>query len=276
MMGKLSTYWYLMLAEMSSRASVIKIKINGLCVNKCSFCMFHSDPRRLEVADLERFFDMLDQPGYRRIDINGGEPSMHPGFAEVCAFLRTRRTGGVRLYLGTNLIPFARNSEKYRRRWQAALDTYDIVSVGCDDEHGNIEHLENLGPEIVQSGRLLFVNVMEDHCSPETRQRVVALKERLGMRVTYSSVHHYPQAGRAQSNRQAPCRRRTKELLLNCDGNAYFCFHQEFARPLFNLHTVTRQDLNYYLNEYDPPPYEFCAQCPLYSPERQIPLLSRR
>lgn len=268
MMQKLRKYWSLATAEMGRRASVVKIKINGQCVNKCSFCMFHDDPRKLEVEHLARLFDMMERPRYRRIDINGGEPTLHPRFIEISGYLKEQSQGRILLYLGSNLIPLAKPSRRAARFRQAALDTYDVISVGCDDEHHNIDCLEQLGPEIVESGHLLFVNVMEDFCSPETRRRVVALRDRIGMRVTFSKVHHYYEERPLINDVSVPCNRRTKELLVNCDGNTYFCFHQEFEEPLCNLHTVSPERLNYVLNEYDPPPYRFCASCPCYKPER--------
>ena len=41
-----------------ARSSTIKIKINGLCVNRCVFCQFNSDPSLLEVKDIEYFFSL--------------------------------------------------------------------------------------------------------------------------------------------------------------------------------------------------------------------------
>jgi hypothetical protein len=37
--------------------------------------------------------------------------------------------------------------------------------------------------------------------------------------------------------------------------------------PLFNLFTVDRKELNYYMNEFDPERYQFCSYCPDYKPE---------
>ncbi|MBW2368587.1 MAG: radical SAM protein [Deltaproteobacteria bacterium] len=271
MMRKLKTYYALLSTEVASRASVIKIKINGQCVNRCAFCQFHSDRRRLEVEDLTVFFDKIQTPRYKRIDINGGEPTLHPHFSEICDFLKDRFEGKTVLYLGTNLIPLARranSSATFQKRYEKALNTFDVISVGCDDEHGNIEALEQLGPEIIESGRLLFVNVVKDYCSPETKQRILSLQKRLGMRVTFSDVHHFYTNRQVINDTTVPCNRRAKELLMNCNGDAYFCFHQELEQPLFNLFTVTSEALHYFLNEHVPEPYRFCACCPCYRPHK--------
>jgi hypothetical protein len=262
---RLRTYLALAAAEVSTRTSIVKVKINGRCVNRCCFCPFHSDPHLLEADDLTRLFDMIERPRFHRIDINGGEPTLHPRFAEIAALLRQRFGGRVVLHLGSNLIPLAPRGPRARRRLQVALDGFDMLSVGCDDEHRNVHCLEQLAPEIVGSGRLLCVNVMEQYCSADTRRRILAVRDRVGMRVSFSQVHHFYAERPRPNDTSVPCRHRTRELLVNCNGDAFFCFHQEMEAPLFNLHTVTRDALNWYLNDYLPEPYRFCAACPCYS-----------
>lgn len=261
-------YWQLLAAEVQTRAPVIKIKINGLCTNRCVFCPFHSDPEKLEVEDLARFFDMIENPKYRRIDINGGEPTLHPRFLEICAFLRDRFKGKVALHLGTNLIPVARKDERWSRVLEEVLRTFDMISVGCDDEHKNIHHLEELAPIIVGNGIRLSVNVMADYCSEDIKDRIVALKKAVGFRVSYSDVHHYYEDRAVVNTAMIPCRRQVHEFMLNCNGEGFFCFHQEFEEPVFNLHTVEKEELNYFLSEYVPDPYRFCGTCSLYKPKR--------
>ena len=155
MIKKLRTYTNLFAAEISRRASVLKMKINGRCVNNCVFCLFHKDSNRLEVQDIANFFNKLTKPRFRRTDINGGEPTIHPHFLEICALLRQRFGGKIPLRLGINLIPLARRRDRsstFAKRFEAVLDTFDVILVGCDDEHHNIEYLEELGPEIIQAG----------------------------------------------------------------------------------------------------------------------------
>jgi hypothetical protein len=259
-----------------SRASVIKLKINGVCVNKCVFCPFHSDPHRLEPEDLCHFFDMMEKPNHHWIIINGGEPTIHPRFLEICAFLKERFKGRNFLALGTNLIPLARPFGKYPKIYRTILDTYERIEVGCDDEHRNIDILERLAPEIIQSGLWLDVNVMSQYCSDSTKHRILALRDRLNFNVTFSGVHHYYKDQPVVNNVSTPCRKRTQYFALHCNGDGFFCFHQEMEKPLFNLFTVTPEKLNYYLNEYIPEPYHFCASCDRYSPEKLLHRLPMR
>ncbi len=271
------TYWNLLSAELTHRVPKIKIKINGFCPNKCSFCPYHDDPRRLNVKDLAHFFDMIENPRYKRIDINGGEPTVHPQFMEICDFLRERFKGKVALHLGTNLIPLShrRKKAKLASMFDKVMDTFDMISVGCDDEHMNIDHLEELGPEIIKSGKRLCVNVMEEYCSPELLTRLHDLKDRTGMRISFSAVHHFVHEGPARNDTSVPCNRIVHELLMDCNGDAFFCFHQEFAKPMFNLFTVTKEELNYYLEKNMPEPYRFCDNCVLYKPQI-VPLMKKK
>lgn len=257
------------------RASRMKIKINGVCVNSCTFCPFHSDPRRLEVKDIAYFFDMIEKPKFCSIDINGGEPTIHPHFLEICAFLKERFKGRVALTLGTNLIPISWSRGKYPKIYRTVLETYDDIAVGCDDEHKNIHLLERMAPEIISAGPRLNVNVVRAYCSDETLQRILAVKDKWGIRVSFSDLHHSYEQRPAVNDVSTPCRRRVRRLLLNCNGDAFFCWHQEFETPIFNLFTVTRKELNYYLDDYDPKPYRFCLCCENYSPDTVIEKLFR-
>ncbi len=275
MASRTRAYWQLLAAEIQNRAPVIKIKINGLCTNRCVFCPFHSDPEKLEVKDLTRFFDMIENPKYRRIDINGGEPTLHPRFLEICTFLKDRFKGRVALHLGTNLIPIARNDARWSRIREEVFSTFDMISVGCDDEHKNIQHLEEFAPIIVGKGIRLSVNVMTAYCSQDIKDRIIALKKAVGFRVSYSDVHHYYEDRPVVNEAMIPCRRQVHELMLNCNGEGFFCFHQEFEEPVFNLHTVEKDALNYFLSEYVPDPYRFCGVCTLYKPKRGLAFRAR-
>jgi hypothetical protein len=124
-----------------------------------------------------------------------------------------------------------------------------------------------MAPEIVGAGVSLVVNVVEPYCSRETRRRIMALRDALDMTVTFSPVEHHYKARTPVRAVSLPCRYRTRDLLLNCNGDAYFCFHQEFEKPLFNLFTVGQDELDFYLSHYDPEPYHFCSCCTRYRPE---------
>lgn len=257
------------------RASAIKLKINGRCVNRCSFCKFHDDPNLLEVQEIASFFEMLDGHRYRGVIVNGGEPTIHPRFLEICDYLADRFQGKVHLALGTNLIPLVRSSERYRTIYRKVLSTFDHIEVGCDDEHHNIDILEKLAPHIVDHGLTMMVNVVTDYCSPETFQRIEVLTRRLGIILAQSDVHHF-YAGRPITHAMpTPCRHRFHNLAIECNGNAFFCYHQEFEQPLFNLFHVTKIELDHYLAHHDPGIFKYCPVCRIYEPETIIQRLAK-
>jgi MoaA/NifB/PqqE/SkfB family radical SAM enzyme len=252
------------------RTTVVKVKINGVCVNRCRFCIFHSDRRRLEVRDLDHFFGLFERPNFQSILINGGEPTIHPSFVDICRFLRERFRGRARLVVGSNLIPLGRDSRRYQNALAALCETFDHVEVGCDDEHRNITVAERLIPELLGAGLSVAINVMEDYCSVETRERIISLIGRYGVDVNFSGIHHQYAGRETRRDLSAPCRKRAQHLVLNCNGDAFFCFHQEMETPLFNIFDVSRERFNYFLNEYVPDSYRFCGCCPLYEPESGV------
>jgi hypothetical protein len=221
----------------------------------------------LEVRDLKRFFDMLGQAVFRRLVINGGEPTIHPRFFDICEYLRQYHKKHRELSLGTNLMSFSWARGRCAGIKRTVFETFDRLEVGCDDEHGNIEHVERFVPEILAAGVGLYVNVMTDYCGEDTKRRILGLRDRHGFEVGFSGVHHFYKSRPRQSESGGSCRKRTRDLLISCNGDAFFCFLQEMERPLFNLLTVTREEMGYFLERYDPPAYQYCACCPRYRSE---------
>jgi hypothetical protein len=171
------------------------------------------------------------------------------------------------LTLGTNLIPLAWSKGRYINVRKTIYETFHAIEVGCDDEHRNIDLLERFAPEIVEAGIKLDVNVMKDYCSDETKERILAVKDRYGIKVSFSHVHHFCDSQPAINDMSRDCRKRAKGLLINCNGDAFYCFLQEMERPLFNIFTVTDEELVYYVFRHDPEPYRFCSCCRSYVPE---------
>lgn len=263
-------------SRLALRASTIKLKINGLCVNKCSFCLFNNDPRLLRLEDIAKFFDSIRNVPFYAITVNGGEPTLHPQFEGICHFLKDRFKGRVHLSLGTNLIPISRESRKWRSAYRTTLETYDRIEVGCDDEHKNIHFLERLAPAIVSTGIRLHVNVVAAYCSPATKERILSLKKRFSFKVTFSGIHHHYRSCPKINDVKLPCRNRVRDFLLNCNGDAFFCFHQEMEKPVFNLFNVTEKQLNSYMTQYLPDTYLFCSSCPVYQPIGRLDFLKDR
>lgn len=255
-----------------SRVATVKLKINGRCVNKCRFCPFHNDPHLLEAKDIANFFRLAGKRPIGSIVINGGEPTIHPRFRDICAYLKEQHRHDKLLSLGTNLIPFTWARGRYIGLQKTVFEVFHRIEVGCDDEHRNIDVLERFAPEIVAAGITLDVNVMPEYCSTKTKERILAVRDRCGIKVTFSELHHYYKSRPVINNTSRRCRKRLQNLLINCNGDAFFCFHQEFERPLFNLFTAGSEEISYFLGRYDPPPYLFCACCPRFVAESLFPI----
>jgi hypothetical protein len=261
--------WRNRLSGPSARATGIKLKINGLCVNSCAFCPFHSDPSRLEVDDLRLFFDNLQTNPARTIAVNGGEPTIHPDFLAICDYLREEFGSIRRLVLGTNIIPFSYRSDRYRAVFQSAIETFDVLQVGCDDEHRNIDTVEQLAPVFIDAGLRLRINVITQFCSQDTKRRILAVRDRWSATVTFSPLAHDYRSLPRIHRLTAPCLDRLRWLTIHCDGNVFFCNQQEFEQPIFNLHTVAPERIDDFVNRHDPGPfYRFCECCHQYLPDR--------
>lgn len=256
------------------KISSIKFKINGRCVNKCSFCCFHSDPDLLEVEDIADFYNKIENPGFKYIIINGGEPTIHPRFLNICEFLKNKFKNDYHLILGTNLIPWTWTKGRYSNLQEVILETFDQIDVGCDDEHHNIDFLERYAPIITDAGLVLTVNVMKDYCCESTKQRILKLGDDHNFNITFSEVCHYYENKTVTNTVLKPCKNRAKHLLINCNGDAFFCYIQEMENPVFNIYKVNEEEIKFYLNKYKPEPYHFCYCCPYYIPESFLPAQS--
>jgi hypothetical protein len=254
----------------TTRVSTIKFKINGRCINKCRFCPFHNDPYLLEVKDIAYFFDMAGRKPFKHLVVNGGEPTIHPRFSDICIYLKEHCKDRMLVSLGTNLIPLSWSRGRYTNLKETIFETFHRIEVGCDDEHRNIDYLERFGPEIVEAGIKLSVNVMPEYCSEATKGRILALKALYDIKVTFTELHHYYESRPILNDTSTPCQKRARDLLINSNGDAFFCYKQEMESPLFNLFTVTREEMGYFLEQHDPQRYRFCDCCPRYMPDHTM------
>lgn len=106
----------------TTRVNAVKFKINGRCINKCRFCPFHNDPHQLEVRDIAHFFDIAGNKPFKRLVVNGGEPTIHPRFSDICIYLRKHCQDQI-ISLGTNLIPFSWSSGRYTNLKETIFET---------------------------------------------------------------------------------------------------------------------------------------------------------
>ena len=73
---------------------LLDICLTKRCSNGCSYCYMGSSRRfskMMSMQTLEAIFDGLDQAPYQVV-LGGGDPLLHPGFADILQFVRERGT----------------------------------------------------------------------------------------------------------------------------------------------------------------------------------------
>jgi len=249
---------------MVTKLEKIKFKINNTCMNECSFCQFNNNPEKLYVKDLNDFFNKISKNNFikfRRIIINGGEPTIHPEFLDISKYLKDRFEGNKIIQLGSNLKLFEISNKNTQKRLEAIFETYQKVSIGCDDEHQNIDIVEKLIPEFYRRRIKININSINGYYSNKTMHRLLNLKKKYGVNLMFSPLAHYWEDKPFLGN-PGLCRDRRRDFLVNCNGDAFFCYQQELMKPVFNIHCIDQKVLNYYLFEYIPSKkYNFCMNC---------------
>jgi GTP 3',8-cyclase len=246
---------------------VIKLKINGICLNSCSFCMFHENKSRLSLGDVERVFNQIQSLNIPLIVINGGEPTLHPEFEAISKFLRSRFKGKIKLQIGTNLRLFENRSPRLNNIYEAMVSTYDRISIGCDAEHKNIDIVEKTVPDLRNRGLEVSITTVEGYSDNSLLERLELLSEKYSARVRVSQVNHFSQDNNEKSLNHL-CMLRRDTALIDCDGAVYFCSYQELEKQVFNIHSVPDCELNDRLFNYVPKElYKYCVDCHRYVSE---------
>jgi hypothetical protein len=160
--------------------------------------------------------------------------------------------------------------ERYRKALHGVIDTFDVLQVGCDDEHHNIDAVEQLAPVVVDAGLRLRINVLSEFCSSDTRQRILAIRDRYEAPVSFSALAHDYRSLPVSNRLTEPCTDRMRQFLLDCNGNAYFCSQSEMEDPIFNLHSVEPDRIEGLVYHENPASfYRFCECCEKYRPQRR-------
>jgi len=255
----------------------IKVKINGRCMNACRFCTFHGRPERLEWAHVARVLHAAPEGWTGQVLVNGGEPTLHPSFVAIAQALHALRPG-CRVGVGSNLRLFERMAEGFvvsprvLARWKVMLACFDLVQIGCDDEHRNLDVVVRLVPELRARGVDVYLNCLLEAASEGTLARLRALAERTGCHVRFSHITPRGTQRRSESEPASDvlCAKRCRELLVDCDGALHFCFNQELERPVGNLHALDDEALRRLVRGYVPAqPFGACGSCERFQPEHQ-------
>ncbi|MBK5292706.1 MAG: radical SAM protein [Acidobacteriia bacterium] len=70
----------------------VSIALTNACDLACSYCYAPKDAAALDVERVVGWLDELDRNGCLGVGFGGGEPTLHPGLAEICRYA-TKNTG---------------------------------------------------------------------------------------------------------------------------------------------------------------------------------------
>jgi cyclic pyranopterin phosphate synthase len=245
----------------------IKFKINGVCMNNCCFCIFNNDPRILTIKDISKVLTALPKNWKGQILINGGEPTLHRDIMDIGKYLSTRFPDS-RLGIGTNLKLFEKKELKSDSIFTSLLQYYNLVQIGCDDEHMNLEIVESIVPILTANGLDVYINCIKEYATKETILRLKALDLKYGSKTRLSNVLDHSLFHNENINlAKRLCARNQKEVLVNNDGEIYFCFKQDFTKSAGNINNLGIDDIEKIL--FHTPitePFKACSICPYYEP----------
>ena len=246
----------------------IKFKINGSCMNSCCFCIFNNDSRILTIEDIEKVLDAVPDDWRGQILINGGEPTIHKNIIDISKYLSVR-CESCRLGIGTNLLIFEKKSLRTDSILRSIIDHYDLVQIGCDDEHRNLEIVESLVPVLTANGLEVYINCIEEYATEATVLRLKELDNISGSNTRLSNVLDHSRFHRENITQvDKLCARRQQEVLIGNDGEIYFCFKQDFLKSIGNVRDLQVDEINELLFHFKiKEPYNACSVCPYYEPE---------
>lgn len=246
---------------------IVKIKITNRCNRKCSFCVFndsHKDAMDLSFEEFVIMINKIKEIEFGKFHLNGGEPLMHPDFIRMTKYAR-ETFPNAKMVLGTNAIllstPVIIDFIK---------EYFDEICIGCDTEHGNIESVGKVVPELLKNNKMLVVlNSIIEYTNPFYFEKLESLKTTFGDRIilAQNNVYHIRKK-KPLHKLKGLCRfNSSKVLLIQEDGFCYRCFNCEV--PYDREFNIFDEDFNVNIQEKRNAHYCFCAWCPQYQDSKK-------
>ncbi len=109
----------------------VSIALTNACDLKCPYCYAPKTPARLDVNRVQFWLTELDEHGCLGVGFGGGEPTLHPAFAELCRFA-TQQT--------TLAVTFTTHGHHLTRELLATLDGHvHFLRLSMDGTHRTYE-----------------------------------------------------------------------------------------------------------------------------------------
>lgn len=243
----------------------IKIKITNYCMNSCTFCIFHKRNSKLNIDNIVKIFSVVPNDWKGQILINGGEPTLHVDFIKMSEYIRKLYPEN-RLGLGTNLRLFEKSSKRIEEIFNAITELYDLFQIGCDLEHNNIDIVEKLVPVLRNKNKDVYINCLKDFSNEQIDKKLLMLDERYGSLTKFSSVfNHNENITEHNKNKKQLCKKRQRDILIDADGEIYFCFQQSFETSLGNIKNLSQNKLySVFFETTIDYSYNACYKCSFY------------
>lgn len=181
------------------------------CNRACPWCSTHSSPAGETFLTLERFASLLPTEGRFQVQLEGGEPTIHPQLFAM-ASQAWSRPGCDRLVLCTNGVALPRQPSRLRA-WLQRLGAPLTVKLSVnhyllDHDRGLIELAQLLAQLLGERGdgsgadRQLVLNVRLRRGSPDNDAWVARAVEEAGLGI-YANCFYLQRYGLAQHQPEA-------------------------------------------------------------------------
>src|SRR5215472_5309881 len=164
-----------------------KIKITTKCNRHCDWCIFANGRNGMNMS-AETFHAVLERLAgvpLRQLHINGGEPTVHPGFAVMSRAAKAALSQAV-MVLGTNATTLVHHQPTR----DVVAECYDEVLIGCDDEHNNYTHVRAVVPWLRAIGKTTVVNSVIESIDADRLAWLDELCASCGAIHVTNHVHH--------------------------------------------------------------------------------------
>lgn len=222
------------------------------CPYSCSYCINHFDslhtPAKQLSADdwirgLSRLSNLCRNESFIPITLQGGEPTLHPGFYDIVNGLTER----IRLDVLTNLT-FDIDEMIARVDPERLMRTapYASIRISYHPDQADVDVLFHKTHRLLNAGFSVGIWAV---CHPDTKDHILAVqtrateqgidfrtKEFLGFHQgKLYGQYKFPHACTMQTERRVECR--TTELLIGPDGSIFRCHHDLYdnCHPLGHI-----------------------------------------
>lgn len=203
------------------RYEKIKIKITDRCNRNCKYCVFNNHSIDLSFNSFKQMLHSIQNIEFEKFHINGGEPLLNSSFIEMVNYAKQFFPDKI-FVLGTNGVGLNTNYELLRY----IKENFDEICIGCDDEHRNIDIVEEIVPFLCSNSNItIILNSLIEYTSESTKKRCEKLSELWNVICVQNHVYHTKSGKPINNLRKGLCSNQNKVLMIQENGDYYRCFN---------------------------------------------------